>query len=165
MLAYVTVGSTGFDQLIGVISTPAFLRALSSRGFRRLVVQYGSSSKSFNPPSRVPETLGLSIEHFDYTRWPQQYVDNADLIISHAGTGCILEALHAGKPTIVVPNHDLMDAHQAEIAEELAHGGYLLVTEVELLHKVVEEGGFAGLAPYPHADPRPIGEILDEETI
>ncbi|KAJ1860208.1 N-acetylglucosaminyldiphosphodolichol N-acetylglucosaminyltransferase catalytic subunit alg13 [Coemansia sp. RSA 2703] len=163
MLAYVTVGSTGFDKLISAVSKKEFLRVLGSRGFQKLVVQYGSSEGAFCPPSTASESSGVSIEHFDYTRWPERHVEQADLIICHAGTGSILEALHAGKPTVVVPNHALMDSHQSEISEELAAAGYLLVSEPDELARVIGSGGYLNLMPYPHADPRPIGDILDEE--
>ena len=43
----------------------------------------------------------------------------ADLIVSHAGSGSILESLSLGKRLVVVVNESLMDNHQAELANEL----------------------------------------------
>ncbi|KAJ2341888.1 hypothetical protein GGF43_006067, partial [Coemansia sp. RSA 2618] len=139
--------------------------ALASQGFRRLIVQCGSSVNLFVPPPTHSGTFGISIESFDYTSWPQRLVEQAELVICHAGTGSILEALHSGKPTIVVVNQGLMDNHQSEIAHELAKDGYVAVAEPATLAKAVVESTYSRLRPYPAADPRPIGEIIDEETL
>jgi UDP-N-acetylglucosamine transferase subunit ALG13 len=40
------------------------------------------------------------------------------------GTGSILEALRAGVPLVVVPNTDLADNHQEQLAIELARSGH-----------------------------------------
>ncbi|KAJ2137041.1 N-acetylglucosaminyldiphosphodolichol N-acetylglucosaminyltransferase catalytic subunit alg13 [Coemansia sp. RSA 678] len=165
MSVYVTVGSTGFDRLIQTVSGKAFLQALSSQGFRRLVVQYGTSAHKFEPPTTRSDTHGISIESFDYTSRPSQLIEQADLIISHAGTGSILEALHSGTPIIIVVNRELMDDHQSEIAHELASSGYVAVAEPATLVDAVARNVYMGLVPYPAADPRPIGEIIDEETL
>ncbi|KAI8324113.1 N-acetylglucosaminyldiphosphodolichol N-acetylglucosaminyltransferase Alg13 [Martensiomyces pterosporus] len=165
MSVYVTVGSTGFDDLVRAVSSKEFLRSLASRGFRRLTVQYGSSEQAFSPPQTQTDTFGVAIESFDYTSTPLRFVDQADLVICHAGTGSILEALHSRKPAIVVVNRRLMDNHQSEIATALAREGYLVASEPDELASAVAEGQFTKLRPYPRADPQPIGEILDEETL
>ncbi|KAI9505062.1 N-acetylglucosaminyldiphosphodolichol N-acetylglucosaminyltransferase catalytic subunit alg13 [Coemansia spiralis] len=165
MSVYVTVGSTGFEELIEAVSSRELLQALASRGFWRLIVQYGSSGEVFGLPDTASTELGITVEAFDYTSRPQQLVDQADLVISHAGAGSILEALHSNKPLIVVVNKRLMNNHQSEIAIELAKGGYLAVAAPAELAEAVSRGVFTKLSPYPHADPRPIGEIIDEETL
>lgn len=47
------------------------------------------------------------------------------------GSGSILTALRAGKPLMVVPNTELMDNHQAQLADELGKGGYLMVSSLQ----------------------------------
>ncbi|KAJ2007925.1 N-acetylglucosaminyldiphosphodolichol N-acetylglucosaminyltransferase catalytic subunit alg13 [Coemansia thaxteri] len=164
MSVYVTVGTTGFDELIRTVSTRAFLQCLAARGFRRLCVQYGTSEEEFAQPRTESDAFGIAIESFDYTSHPQNYVEQADLVICHAGTGSILEALHSRKPTIVVVNRGLMDNHQCEIAQELARRGYLVAAEPCGLAEAISSGEYARLEPYPNANPQPIGEMLDEET-
>ena len=41
------------------------------------------------------------------------------------GSGSILDALRINAPLIVVPNPELLDNHQVELAEELAAQGYV----------------------------------------
>jgi UDP-N-acetylglucosamine transferase subunit ALG13 len=55
---------------------------------------------------------GLSVESFDYVPSLAQYMEAAALIISHAGSGSIFEALRLRKPVIAVPNSILMANHQ-----------------------------------------------------
>lgn len=50
------------------------------------------------------------------------------LVISHAGTGTILDAWKVGLPVIVVPNEGLLDNHQAEMAKHLAKEGYAITS-------------------------------------
>ncbi|KAJ2783928.1 N-acetylglucosaminyldiphosphodolichol N-acetylglucosaminyltransferase catalytic subunit alg13 [Coemansia javaensis] len=164
MSVYVTVGSTGFDALVQAVCAPEFMRALGGRGFWRLVVQCGASLARFEPPPAVREEFGVTATALAYVDRPQWHIEQADLVICHAGAGSILDALRAGKPTIAVPNRALADDHQRELARELARGGYLAVAEPEDLAQAVSAGAYAGLQPYPRADPRPIGDILDEET-
>jgi beta-1,4-N-acetylglucosaminyltransferase len=47
------------------------------------------------------------------------------------GSGSILAALRMPRPLLVVPNAELMDDHQQELAEALQGGGYLSVSSVE----------------------------------
>lgn len=47
------------------------------------------------------------------------------------GSGSILDALRIAVPIIVVPNPDLLDNHQVELAEELARQGYVVHGRLE----------------------------------
>jgi len=133
---FVTVGSTGFPQLIRAVLSPEATEVLVNLGFRELCVQYGTDTVLFN---QIEGQAKLSITGFDYSSSIEKEMQQADLIISHAGTksrqlcnclgsGSVLEALHLGKLLIVVPNASLMDNHQAEVAKALSNEGYLLET-------------------------------------
>lgn len=70
---------------------------------------------------------------------PDEYqlsVDQADMIITHGGTGAIVKALKAGKQTIAVPRlfkygeHE--NDHQLQIVDFFTDNGYILkVNEME----------------------------------
>lgn len=83
MQAFVTVGSTKFDDLIDVVASEDFLAKLSANGYTRLVVQYGNSK--LRQPFRNETSHGVEV-----TAWPfkpnlsEEYLA-ADLVISHAG--------------------------------------------------------------------------------
>ena len=56
-------------------------------------------------------------------------LQEAALVISHAGAGSVFESLSLGKPTLVVVNESLMDNHQVELAETLAASGHVAWTK------------------------------------
>lgn len=62
----------------------------------------------------------LEIRAFSFSHNIGSLIEEADLVVSHAGTGSIIDALSRGRPLIVVPNEDLMDNHQLEVAKALA---------------------------------------------
>ena len=125
---FVTVGSTKFPQLIRAVLSSEAIGTLVDLGFRELCVQYGTDTELFKQSQGQSK---LSITGFDYSPSIEKEMQQADLIISHAGSntyqlsnclgsGSVLEALHLGKLLIVVPNASLMDNHQAEVAKALS---------------------------------------------
>ena len=78
----------------------------------------------------------------------------ADVVISHAGAGSILEALELGKRLVVCVNDALMDNHQAELATALEARGHVVVaasTTWPMLARVVATRP----APYERGDAAP----------
>jgi beta-1,4-N-acetylglucosaminyltransferase len=55
-------------------------------------------------------------------------MEEADLIISHAGAGSIMEGLGLQKQMVVVINESLMGNHQTEVADALEAENYLFST-------------------------------------
>ncbi|KAG0057623.1 hypothetical protein BGZ83_006996 [Gryganskiella cystojenkinii] len=127
--AFVTVGSTRFDKLVAATSSVPFLHLLHSLGYTHVSIQHGAGPE---PPA--PSTTAASmpiLDSFDYKSNLRQSMDQADLIISHAGSGSILEALRLKKPLIVVANEDLMDNHQMELGSALQEKNYLVCCTVK----------------------------------
>lgn len=139
--ALVTVGSTKFDILIEHIASTACLDALARRGYSNLIIQYGNSQ--WQPL----EATQLLITAYDFKPSLAEDIQQADLIISHAGarireistrsnfwfvgSGTILDSLRLSKTLIVVPNNTLMDDHQSELATELSKQGYLIACSAQ----------------------------------
>lgn len=88
----------------------------------------------------------------------------ADLIISHAGAGTVMEALRLKKQLVVVINTLLMDNHQTELARAMADQGHLFVVHSpEELQAVATWNDFGKFVPIPHAggDPWDFPRLLD----
>ncbi|XP_032676314.1 UDP-N-acetylglucosamine transferase subunit ALG13 homolog [Odontomachus brunneus] len=119
---FVTVGTTKFDDLITTVLNRAVLEALSACDYRRLILQIGNSSIK---PDCTARCGFHSIESFKLSPSIGKYMQSADLVISHAGAGSVLEALENHKHLIVVINDLLMDNHQIELAEQLYKDEYL----------------------------------------
>ncbi|KAF9982971.1 N-acetylglucosaminyldiphosphodolichol N-acetylglucosaminyltransferase catalytic subunit alg13, partial [Modicella reniformis] len=113
---FATVGSTRFDKLVNAISSPALLQLLHSLGYTQLIIQHGKSPIATDDLTITTTTnTGIQVETYDYKPSLREDMERANLIISHAGSGSILEALRLNKKLIVVVNEDLMDNHQLEL--------------------------------------------------
>ncbi|PTB38881.1 uncharacterized protein TrAFT101_006908 [Trichoderma asperellum] len=138
----VTVGATvGFKKLTEQVLLPAFWQFLSSEGFTSLRIQCGpdvswAMTLLDDRNADIPE--GLMVDVFESTKnlmrdemtlcRAESGLRSTGLVISHAGTGTILDAWKVGLPVIVVPNEELLDNHQAEMAKHLAKEGYAIMS-------------------------------------
>lgn len=79
-------------------------------------------------------------------------MQSADLVISHAGAGSILEALEKRKNLIVVINNRLMDNHQVELAKQLHKNEYLYYCTCRDLLRTIQTMDFVKLKPFLNKD-------------
>ncbi|KAL2216247.1 family 28 putative glycosyltransferase [Thermoascus aurantiacus ATCC 26904] len=147
-LCFVTIGATAsFDMLVRHVLDESFLKALKEHAYTHLLVQYGEEGRSIfeeflstHPPGSEGR-YGLEIDGFDYkkmglgeelrlTKGQLAEGRTEGVVISHAGSGSILEALRVGVPLVVVPNPCLQDNHQQELANELSRQGYVVASQV-----------------------------------
>ena len=150
MSVYVTVGTTSFDSLIQALDNAEVAAVLKESGYKTLTMQVWllllskacltSVLRQIGRGSYIPTVLP-TVKDFDfsfYTFKPsiQEDMTSADLIISHAGAGSIMESLRIGKPLIVVVNEALMDNHQIELAKAMQGQGYLRFCHVPGLLEV-----------------------------
>ncbi len=146
-LCFVTIGATAaFDSLIKAALSPPFLGALQAFGYSDLLLQHGEEGRAILKDFAAADSTdskakyGLTISGFDFNkRGLEQEMRAAKghhggaegVVISHAGSGSILAALRIAVPIIVVPNPDLLDNHQVELAEALAAQGYVVHGRLE----------------------------------
>ncbi|KAI4501612.1 hypothetical protein M0802_003489 [Mischocyttarus mexicanus] len=142
---FVTVGTTSFDDLISTILNPEVLEALNLRGYNYLSLQIGKSSLK---PDCTPRCGFKHIEYFQLSSSIENYVQKADLVISHAGAGSILEALEAKKHLIVVTNQLLMDNHQLELAQQLYEDKHLFYCTCDTLLNIIQTMDLSRLKPF-----------------
>ncbi|RCI08373.1 hypothetical protein L249_8835 [Ophiocordyceps polyrhachis-furcata BCC 54312] len=139
----VTVGATvGFRALLEAVLEPSFWLFLKAESFTTLHIQAGPDARWAN--SRVAAVRhemppGFDVEVFDLTAdlmrdqmlrcKARDKVRERGLVISHAGTGTILDAWKVAVPLIVVPNSALLDDHQTDMARHLAQEGYATMAD------------------------------------
>jgi beta-1,4-N-acetylglucosaminyltransferase len=129
-----------FDRLVRTIDEAA------GKGFLydKVYAQLGDSSY-------IPR-------HFEYIKFLDKdtfdgYINKSSAIISHAGMGVISAALDRRKPLLVLPRQkkygEVVNDHQAAIARQYEHLGYLLAAynETDLPQKIVQLRTFV---PMPH---------------
>ncbi|KAG6845736.1 hypothetical protein H0H87_005002 [Tephrocybe sp. NHM501043] len=167
MLAFVTVGSTRFDSLVQSVLSPEVLSNLRSKGYAQLVVQCGNSifehsSLIDSGGQLVVEKEGVGIELWKFKPTLQDDYERADLVISHAGSGTILDVLRLGKPLLVVVNPTLLDNHQQELATALAGLRHLQHSSIPNLAQTISNFEPSSLVPFPPFDGSRFAKLLDE---
>ena len=139
---FVTIGATAaFNSLVRTVLDPPFLQALHDAGYKELRVQYGDEGQQIfdqkigNRKASIREKLGISVSGFGFNKAglheelrAVKGTTEADegSVISHAGSGSVLDAMRFGIPLVVVPNSDLLHNHQVELAEVLAEQQYVV---------------------------------------
>ncbi|KAI0464338.1 hypothetical protein LJB42_001949 [Komagataella kurtzmanii] len=171
----VTGGATvTFVALLQLTLNEKFISALKKNNFDKLVVQYGTQPTGESlflslinkltdedyKKSQLGQLYNIKLKDgfliqglsFD-TDFVKNYTSKVDLVISHGGTGSILDTLRAGKKLVVVVNDTLADNHQLELTEKFAERevlGYCRKNTVEELIDQVnqaESREFKRLAP------------------
>ena len=77
-----TVGSTRFPELVASVLSSECMQILEKLGYTHISVQYGTDKGLFLDKSADAQ---LSITGFDYSPSIDKEMQDADLIISHAG--------------------------------------------------------------------------------
>ncbi|KAH0542345.1 hypothetical protein FGG08_003282 [Glutinoglossum americanum] len=154
-LCFVTIGATAsFNSLISTALDRPFLKALREAGYTDLRLQFGREGRAIfddfiiNNEDGSEERYGLNITGFEYNRkglgqemrGATAYKGGVEgVVVSHAGSGSILDALRLNIPIIVVPNPSLLDNHQVELAEELASQDYVVHGKIDDLPAAIAD--------------------------
>jgi beta-1,4-N-acetylglucosaminyltransferase len=132
----------------------------------RIPLQIGNAGykphRLFPPNSRTGHLHnGLAVEYFDYAPSLATHLGGAALVISHAGSGSIFEALRLGRPLVAVANPALMDNHQEELAQKLQGMGHLVAASPESLLATLRTLRTDAMEPYSKGDPAGIAQAID----
>lgn len=98
---------------------------------------FGQIGESRYEPKHFPFKRFIEKSEFD------QLVQNASLVIGHAGIGVIIQTLEAGKKIIVLPRrgdlNEHVNDHQVSTAQKFEELGHVLVfSEKDLKEKLVQ---------------------------
>ena len=144
-IVFVTVGSTKFERLIDRLLDEDILNILNKYSFNKMIIQMGNGKhKLLNiEDGKISIDLvaknNIKINAYEYKPSIRQDLEQADLVISHAGAGSVIESLEANKKLIVVINESLMDNHQFELADKMYKEEYLLYSFCSNLNEILEE--------------------------
>ncbi len=144
---FVTIGATAaFNSLVKTVLEPAFLHALEEAKYTQLRVQYGDEGQHiFNEKlerqgAGIKEEYGIDVSGFGFNKSGLEgemkaakgsSPANEGCVVSHAGSGSILDAMRISVPLVVVPNTDLLHNHQVQLAEVLAEQSYVVYGKIE----------------------------------
>jgi beta-1,4-N-acetylglucosaminyltransferase len=129
------------------------LEWMASQGYSSLIIQYGTGRKPTIPeqPSTSEKIAYPKVHSYSFQPSLDKDMRQADLIISHAGAGTVMEALRLQKTLVVVINTSLMDNHQTELASAMAERGHLFVVdEPKKLNQFDTWRSFESFLPVAH---------------
>ncbi|CAI4222654.1 unnamed protein product [Auanema sp. JU1783] len=163
MSAFVTVGTTSFDDLINAITESSSLASLKANGVQELIVQYGGGNPTFlmNNEDGSAEMDGMKVTFFRYSPDIKPYMEKAKVVIGHAGAGTIMEALKLTKPFIAVINENLMNNHQVELANALAEKNHLLFCNPRNLSETIKNPKLFTLDPFTPVDSKKVANYVN----
>ena len=141
----------GFDRLVKAVDDLAGKNIIQD-----VLIQTGFSTYE---PKYCEWRKAINFEEFEKT------MDEADIIITHGGAGCIAGALERNKPTIVVPRlkkyNEHNNDHQLELAGALEKAGRVMVVhEMEELANAIERAW--SFSPEPAVGENRIVSIIGE---
>ncbi|CAF1191925.1 unnamed protein product [Adineta steineri] len=156
--AFITVGTTQFDLLIETIihDSNVLETLINCLHIDKIILQTGNSQM----PSY--DNVSIPIEHYQYKDSIDNDIQQADIVISHAGAGTILQTLEAHKPLLVVVNEKLMNNHQLEIAHEMEQQGYLYHCTCSTIAKTLEKYVNHKFRQYEKGNPLLFGQYLNQ---
>lgn len=160
---FVTVGTTRFDSLVTAAVSPMALEWMASQGYTSLTIQYGTGKEPAFKHHHHPSSP-LKIQAYSFRPSLDEDMEKADLILSHAGAGTVMEALRLRKKLVVVINTLLMDNHQTELAGAMAERGNLFMVEnPEMLQTKSTWSSFQDFEPVEHqgGDDQDFPRLLD----
>jgi beta-1,4-N-acetylglucosaminyltransferase len=85
MKVFVTVGSTRFPELVQTVLSPDTIEILLALGYTSLRIQYGTDKRIYLDRNEALKT-NMVISGFDYSPSIEKEMEQADMIISHAGS-------------------------------------------------------------------------------
>jgi beta-1,4-N-acetylglucosaminyltransferase len=144
----VTVGTTRFEKLISAATSSIALDWMAAQGYTSLTLQYGTGQT----PNIDLVNSPVTIQCYDFQPSLDKDMEKAELVLSHAGAGTVMEALRLKKKLVVVINTLLMDNHQTELADAMAKRGHIcVVDEPDKLDDQTTWQSFEGFSPISFA--------------
>lgn len=155
-MIYITLGTQACDFSRCMKMVEELIRVVDIKD--KLVAQTGYTSY-------LPE----GVECFDFISEEkyQELMADADVVISHAGTGALFSSIKKGKKVIAVARlakyGEMVNDHQTEIVRKLAGEGYVLDGTNSIVDAWEKLGDFIPrMDDFECTLPRRIGELLKE---
>lgn len=181
--ALLTVGTTHFDALISTFikQLHEFLIYCHKNEIFTIFLQTGKCNLDLTQCDTITAeyntqfSTNFSIQWCNYVPNFNIKLQNAQLVISHAGAGSILETLRSPCNTdektriklFVVVNSSLMDNHQLELADELSKQKYLYYTSINddknnNWVKILAQSDWSKIKPYPKPNTLAFAQVIGQ---
>lgn len=117
-------------------------------GFERLVKKMDEIAKNEKVVIQIGTTpyRPKNAEYFDFAglKTIYDYIEKADVVVTHGGIGCVTDSLAYGKPTVIVPRlkryNEHTNDHQLDLAREIERERRaIVVLDVEKLEEAIRD--------------------------
>lgn len=125
-MIFVTLGTQDkeFSRLISIVQDYLIT---SKNHDEKIVIQYGNTKVR---KSMFEEFSNVELYDFLSPNKFEKFIKEADVIVTHAGVGTIIQGLNNGKKLIVVPRlkkyKEHVNDHQLQITENFSENGYII---------------------------------------
>eukprot|EP01087_Luapelamoeba_hula_P005935 TRINITY_DN15_c2_g1_i1.p1 TRINITY_DN15_c2_g1~~TRINITY_DN15_c2_g1_i1.p1 ORF type:complete len:260 (-),score=41.37 TRINITY_DN15_c2_g1_i1:158-937(-) len=126
------------------------------------VVGEGDGERQGGVEGELGLSRRLTVESFRITEKFTDVMQNASLVIAHAGAGTIMEGLSLHKHMIVVANPTLADNHQFELARAMAKQRYVIQATPATLLDQLRSTDDSDVVPYPPATLKPFVDYIND---
>jgi UDP-N-acetylglucosamine transferase subunit ALG13 len=122
-------------------------------GFERLIKKMDeiAEKKEVVMQTGVTSYAPRNAKYFAFTGLAKiyDYIEKADVVVTHGGIGCVTDALAYGKPLVIVPrlkkHNEHTNDHQLDLAGEIAkEGRAVMVLDVDKLEDAIGEAKAMG---------------------
>ena len=155
-IVFVTVGTTEFHGLVNIVLfDDNFISLLAVKGFNKLLVQLGRGTlvPSEDRITYCKQKFNIDVEWYRFKPTLKDDFINADLIISHAGAGTVLDIMRLKKTNFIVcVNDSLQENHQTELANALSERKHCVATVPLQLIDTLRDCAFHNIIEYPDPD-------------
>jgi len=102
-------------------------------------------------------------EFFEYSEKFDQYVDRAEVIVTHGGAGTLFKLINAGKRVVGVANEERTDLHQWDILKKLSDEGHIIwCQDLNKLGSYIEKAKTEKFMEYQPPKSRIAKEIIEK---
>jgi UDP-N-acetylglucosamine transferase subunit ALG13 len=117
-------------------------------GFERLIKKMDeiAEKKEVVMQTGVTSYVPKNAEYFAFTGLAKiyDYIEKADVVVTHGGIGCVTDALAYGKPLVIAPrlkkHNEHTNDHQLDLATEIAkQGRAVMVLDIDVLEDAIKE--------------------------
>ncbi|MBU2560061.1 beta-1,4-galactosyltransferase [archaeon] len=117
-------------------------------GFERLVKKMDEIAENDEVVMQIGATsyAPKNAKYFAFTglKSMYDYIEKADVVVTHGGIGCVTDALAYGKPLVIVPrlkkHNEHTNDHQLDLAREIANEGRaVMVLDIDKLEDAISE--------------------------
>lgn len=142
-MIFVTVGTTAFEGLA---------KAADALDLKEEIIIQIADGKY------VPKNH----KHFRYSENFNDYIDRAEVVVTHGGAGTLFQLINSGKRVVGIANNERNDLHQPDILKKLSDEGHIIwCRDLGQIERDIKRAKTKNFVPYKAPQSTIIDEIIE----